>query len=49
MNGDLHCSKKISSNFDKEIPLIKKRKFMNAGYPLRFINHVINEFQKWKD
>ena len=25
MNGDLHCSKKISSNFDKEIPLIKKK------------------------
>ena len=25
INGDLHSSKRISSNFDEEIPLIKER------------------------
>ena len=48
MNGDLHRSKRISSNFDEEIPLIKE-KFIKTNYPLRFINSVINEFQKGKD
>ena len=48
INGDLHCSKRISSNFDEEIPLIKE-KFMKADYPLRFINSVVNEFQKGKE
>ena len=48
MNGNLHCSKRISSNFDEEIPLIKK-KFVKADYPLRFISSVINQFQKGKD
>ena len=47
INGDLHCSKRVSSNFDEEIPLIKE-KFMKANYPLRFINRVVNEFQKGK-
>ena len=44
INGDLHCSKRISSNVDEEIPLIKEN-FMKADYPLRFINSVVNEFQ----
>ena len=48
INGDLHCSKRISSNFDKEKPLMKE-KFMKADYPLRFINSVVNEFQKGKE
>ena len=47
INGDLHRSKRISSNFDEEIPLIKK-KFMKANYPLRFINSIVNEFQNGK-
>ena len=46
-NGDLHLSKRISSNFDEEIPLIKK-KFMKADYLLLFINSVVYEFQKGK-
>ena len=48
VNGDLYRSKSISSNFDEEIPLIKE-KFMKADYPLRFINSVVNEFQKGKE
>ena len=38
----------MSSNFDKEIALIKE-KFMKADYPLCFINSVVNEFQKSKE
>ena len=48
MNGDLHDSERITSNFDEEIPLIKE-KIMKADYPLRFINSVVNEFQKGKE
>ena len=48
INGDLHCSKRISSNFDKEIPLMKQM-FMKADYLLRFNNGVVNEFQKGKE
>ena len=44
INGDLHCSKKISSDFHKDIPLIKE-KFVKADYPLCFINIIVNEFQ----
>ena len=40
--------KRISSNFDEEILLIKE-KFMKADYPLRFINSVINKFRKGKE
>ena len=48
INVDLHCSKRISSNFDEEIPLIKE-KFMQSAYLLHFINSVVNEFQKGKE
>ena len=48
INGDLLLSKIISSNFDEEIALTKE-KFTKADYPLRFINNVINEFQKVKN
>ena len=47
INGDLNRSKRISSNFEEEIPLIKE-KFRKADYQLRFINSVVNEFQKGK-
>ena len=46
INGDR--SKRISSNSDEEIPLIKE-KFMKADSPLHFINSVVNEFQKGKE
>ena len=48
INGDLHRSKRISSKFNEEIPLIKV-KLMNADYVLHFINSVVNEFQKGKE
>ena len=48
VNGDLHFSKRISSNFDAENPLIKE-KFVKADFPMCFINIVVNEFQKGKE
>ena len=48
INGDLHHSRRISPNFDEEIPLIKE-KFVKTDYPLCFINSVANEFQKGKE
>ena len=48
INGDLYRSKGISSHFDEAIPLIKE-KFIKADYPLRFINSLINQFQKGKE
>ena len=48
VNCDLRHSKRILSNFDEDILMIKK-KFMKADYLLRFINSVVNEFQKGKE
>ena len=48
INGDLHRSKRISPNIDEKILLIKEM-FMKADYPFRFINSVLNEFQKGKE
>ena len=39
--------KKMSSNFDGEISLIKE-KFMKTYYPWLFIKSIVNEFQKGK-
>ena len=44
INGDLYSSWKISSNFYHEKNEIGK-KFSTAGYPLRFVNSVINDFE----
>ena len=41
--GDLHRSKRISSNFEMEIKVIK-RQFRNADYPTKFLNSVIDHF-----
>ena len=41
--GDLHRSRRISSNFEKEFKVIK-RKFRNADYPPKFLNSVIHQF-----
>ena len=43
--GELHCAKKISSNFQKEVKNIKE-KFSKANFPLRFIKNVIAQFNK---
>ena len=43
INGDLHRSYVISSNFENEKSLIKE-KYLSAGYPIRFIESVIQQF-----
>ena len=45
INGDLYRSYRISSNFNKEIELIRKL-FTHADYPIRFTNSVIKQFQQ---
>ena len=43
INTDLYRAKRIATNFDNELVIIK-RKFLAADYPHRFINSVINTF-----
>ena len=45
INGELHRASKISSNFNEEIRKIHQ-KFKNVGYPAKFIDSVIRDFQK---
>ena len=42
---DLHRSKRILSNFDMEVQIIKS-KFKSVGYPLPFIDNVIRTFKE---
>ena len=42
---DLHRSKRLSSNFDTEVQIIKS-KFKSVGYPLPFIDNVIRTFKE---
>ena len=41
--GDLYRAKRISSNFDVELIVIK-RKFIKAGFPTKFVDSVIRRF-----
>ena len=43
VTGDLHKSRKISSDFEMKIKVIK-RKFQNADYLPKFLNSIINQF-----
>ena len=45
--GDLHRSKNISSYFKDEVELIRK-KYVNAGFPVRFVNSVIPYYPAYK-
>ena len=45
ITSELHSTKKIAADFDKELRRIKS-KFIHAGYPVKFINDTffrINE------
>ena len=44
INGDLYCSWRINSNFHHEKNQIRS-KFSSAGYPVSFVNSVINDFE----
>ena len=41
--GELHRSKRISSNFEMEIK-VTKRIFRNADYPPKVLNSIIHQF-----
>ena len=43
ITGELHRSQKISDDFMSEVERIKI-KYLNAGYPYRFVNSVIKSF-----
>ena len=45
INGDLHRASKIATNFDSEVTRIKE-KYKKVGFPIRFIEAVIRDFQK---
>ena len=40
---ELYCAKRISSNFTSEATVIRN-KFESAGYPKRFVDSIIREF-----
>ena len=45
INGDLHRASKIASNFENEKVRIRQ-KYKNAGFPARFVEAVIRDFEK---
>ena len=45
--GELHRAKRFSSNFNLELIRIRS-KFVNSGYPTRFVESVINTFHAEK-
>ena len=48
VNGKAHSSERVSSNFDKGSPVLKK-KSQKASHPLCFAKNVIIEFWKGTD
>ena len=48
LNGELHRAKRIASNFNKELKLIRD-KYTKAKFPSRFINSVISNFNNKSD
>ena len=44
INGDLYRSWRINSNFYHEKNEIRN-KFLTEGYPIRFVNSLINDFE----
>ena len=44
INGDLHRAFKISSDFDTEVSIIRNR-FLESGFPEKFVNSVISTFK----
>ena len=45
---ELYRAKRISSNFTSEVTVIRN-KFESAGYPKRFVNSIIREFNAVKE
>jgi hypothetical protein len=43
INGELHRARRVASNFEEEIKRIKT-KFVDVGFPSRFVDSVIRDF-----
>ena len=48
IQGDLHCAFKGASDFDAKVQTITV-KYLEVGYPIDFINSVINDFKNSKE
>ena len=48
ITGELHQAKQIASDFKKELKRVKQ-KYRNAGFPLKFINETICNFERGKE
>ena len=48
IKGELHRAKRIESYFNKELKRIRQ-KYRNAGFPLKFINETISNFEIEKE
>ena len=48
ITGELHRAKRIASDFNKELNRIRQ-KYRNAGFPLKFINETIYNFERGQE
>ena len=48
ITGELPQAKRIASDFNKELKRIRQ-KYRNAGFPLKFINEIICNFERVKE
>ena len=48
INVELHRTKRIAPNFNKELKRIGQ-KYRNAGFPLKFMNETICNFERGKE
>ena len=48
IQGDLHRAFKIGSDFEADVQAIITQKYLEVGYPIGFINSVINNFKNIK-
>ena len=48
LTGELNRAKRVASDFNKELKRIRQ-KYQNAGFPLKFINETIYNFERGKE
>ena len=48
LTGELNRAKRVASDFKKELKRIRQ-KYQNAGFPLKFINETIYNFERGKE
>ena len=48
VTGELHQDKRIASDFNNEVKRMRQ-KYGNAGFPLKFVNETIHNFERGKE